>query len=76
MVDSEDASDGEGRKVNLSASVCPTLLSTARNYEIWTSLWSLQPDGISIFQPANEIRPESNGGWRGGGGAVVLMRPV
>lgn len=34
------------------------------NYEVWTSLWSLQPDGISIFQPANEIRPEPNGGRR------------
>lgn len=38
-----------------------------RNYEVWTSLESLQPDGISIFQPPNEIRPESNGGKREGG---------
>lgn len=31
-------------------------LFIGRNYEVWTSLGSLQPDGISIFQPPNEIK--------------------
>lgn len=53
-------------RVNLSASVCPTPLFMGRNYEVWTSLGFLQPDGISIFQPPNEIRSEPNGGRREG----------
>lgn len=51
-----------GQKVNLSASACSTFLTVDCNYEIWASLWSLQPVGISIFQLPNEIRPQSNGG--------------
>lgn len=54
------------RKLTCLPLRAPPLLSMACNYEIWTSLWSLQPDGISIFQPPNEIRPESNGGRREG----------
>lgn len=59
------------QKVNLSASACSTFLTVDCNYEIWASLWSPQPDGISIFQLPNEIRPQSNGGWREGSKFVI-----
>lgn len=45
------------QKVNRSASACSTFLTVDCNYEVWASLWSPQPDGISIFQLPNEIRP-------------------
>ena len=53
----------------------PPLLSVGCNYEVWTSLGSLQPDGISIFQPPNEIRPNGSRRERevdGRGGEFVL----
>lgn len=59
------------QKVNLSASACSTFLTPDCNYEIWASLRSLQPDAISIFQLPNEIRPQSNGGWREGSKFVI-----
>ena len=61
----------EEHKVNLSACACSTFLTLDCNYEIWASLCSLQPDGISIFQLPNEIRPQSNGGWREGSKFVM-----
>lgn len=52
----------DGARVNLSASTCPTPLFLNRNYKVWPSLGLLWPDGIHIFQPLNEIRPNGASG--------------
>lgn len=45
------------QNLNPSASACSTFLTEVCNYEIWASLRPLQPDGVSILQRPNEIKP-------------------